>query len=328
MLKAQEDAQDRRAVFRQIIAEIIAKIIAEIIAETIAETITEEHMSLDEKAVSGIKVDLLTPLETEEKLEGVAQGKTAMPLLKAILLGIMAGLFIGMGGMMLTLVLSDATIPFIAQRLLGGLSFCIGLLLVILAGAELFTGNVLIIMATLSGKVSWKAFIKNLVIIWIANFIGSLIAAAIVFYANVGALNSGAVGDVFINLAATKVTIPPLTMFVKAILCNFLVCLAVWMASAGRTLADKFFAILFPITAFVAAGGEHSIANMFFLPLGFFQKLAGGAVSEAAIAAADKIDVVGIFYNLGMVTLGNLVGGIVLVGLMYWLALRLPARKR
>jgi formate/nitrite transporter len=192
--------------------------------------------------------------------------------------------------------------------------------LVILAGAELFTGNNLIIMSVLSGKVTWRAFAINLLIIWLTNLIGSLIAVAIVFYANVGAMNGGAAADAFINLAAMKVSIAPLTLFFKAILCNFLVCLAVWLAAAGRTFVDKFFAVFFPITAFVAAGGEHSVANMFLIPMGFFQGLAGNATGEAAIAAASTIDLTGIAYNIGMVTLGNMVGGILLVGCAYWLA--------
>jgi formate/nitrite transporter len=277
-------------------------------------------MSVDEKTVSAIKPDVLTPADTEQKLEAISVAKANMPLVRVIPLGILAGIFIGMGGMMLGLVSGDSTIPFIAQRLLGGLVFCVGLILVLLAGAELFTGNNLIVAAVLSGKVSWGAYVGNLALIWVTNLIGSLIAVAVVFFANTGALNFGAVGDAFINLAAAKIALPPVTLFFKAILCNLLVCLAVWMAFAGRTFVDKFLAILFPVTAFVAVGAEHSVANMFFLPMGFAQKLAGTAVGEAAIAAADRIDIGGIVYNLGVVTLGNIVGGAILVGVMYWIA--------
>jgi formate/nitrite transporter len=279
---------------------------------------------MDEKTVAAIKPDVLTPAETEQKLEGIGVAKANMPLIRSIVLGIFAGIFIGMGGMMLGLVLGDSTIPFIAQRLLGGLAFCIGLILVLLAGAELFTGNNLIIAAVLSGKVSWGAYIKNLIIIWLANLVGSLIAVAVVFLANTGGMNGGAVGDAFINLAAAKVTIEPVALFFKAVLCNLLVCLAVWMSFAGRTFADKFFAVLFPITAFVAAGAEHSVANMFFLPLGYVLKLTDSAVGEKALAAVDKIDLGGIAYNLSVVTIGNIVGGAILVGVLYWLAFHKP----
>jgi formate/nitrite transporter len=281
---------------------------------------------MDEKTVAAIKPDLLTPAETEQRLEAIGLAKVDMPLVRVIPLGILAGMFISMGGMMLALVLSDASIPFIAQRLLGGLAFCVGLLLVLLAGAELFTGNNLVIAATLSGKVSWGAYAKNLLIVWLTNLLGSLIAVAIVFFANTGALNAGAVGDSFINLAAMKVAIPPLTLFFKAILCNFLVCLAIWMAFVGRSFVDRFCAVLFPVTAFVAVGAEHSVANMFLLPMGFAQKLAGSAVGEAAVTAAESIDLAGIAYNLGLVTLGNLVGGAILVGFMYWLAFHKPKK--
>jgi formate/nitrite transporter len=279
-------------------------------------------MNMDEKAAAAIKLDVLTPAETEQKLETIGVAKANMPMIRVIPLGILAGLFIGMGGMMLGLVLGDSTIPFIAQRLLGGLGFCIGLVLVLLAGAELFTGNNLIVAATLSGKVSWGAYAKNLIIVWATNLIGSLIAVAIVFLANTGALGStpGAMGDAFINLAAAKVTIPPITLLFKAILCNFLVCLAVWMSFAGRTFMDKFVAILFPVTAFVAVGAEHSVANMFLIPMGYLLKLSNGAVGEKALEAADKIDLGGIVYNLGMVSIGNIIGGAILVGVMYWIA--------
>jgi formate/nitrite transporter len=281
---------------------------------------------MDEKTVATIKPDVLTPAETEQKLETIGVAKANMPMVRAVTLGILAGAFIGMGGMMLGLVLADSTIPFIAQRLLGGLGFCIGLILVLLAGAELFTGNNLIIAAVLSGKVSWGAYIKNLVIIWLSNLAGSLIAVAIVFLANTGAMGAtpGAVGDTFINLAAAKATAPPVALFFKAVLCNFLVCLAVWMSFAGRTFVDKFFAILFPVTAFVAVGAEHSVANMFFLPLGYVLKLSGSAVGEKALAAVDSIDLGGIAYNLGVVTIGNIVGGAILVGVLYWLAFHKP----
>jgi formate/nitrite transporter len=282
---------------------------------------------MDEKTVAIVKPDVLTPAETEQKLEAIGVAKANMPLARSVTLGIFAGIFIGMGGMMLGLVLGDsANIPFIAQRLLGGLSFCVGLILVLLAGAELFTGNNLIIAATLSGKVLWGAYLKNLVIIWVTNLIGSLIAVAIVFLANVPAMGStpGAVGDAFMNLAAMKATIPPLALLFKAILCNFLVCLAVWMAFAGRTFTDKFLAVLFPITAFVAAGAEHSVANMFFLPMGYVLKLSNSAVGEKALEAADKIDIGGIAYNLGIVTIGNMIGGVILVGVLYWIAFHKP----
>jgi formate/nitrite transporter len=190
--------------------------------------------------------------------------------------------------------------------------------LVLLAGAELFTGNNLIIAAVLSGKVSWGSYLKNLIIIWIANLVGSLIAVAIVFLAQTYAMNGGAVGDALVKLAEMKAAIPPVSLFFKAILCNFLVCLAVWLSFAGRTFVDKFCAVLFPITAFVAAGAEHSVANMFFLPMGYLLKLTGVTSIEAA--SLSHLDVGGILYNLGMVTAGNIVGGAVLVGILYWIA--------
>jgi formate/nitrite transporter len=267
-------------------------------------------MSLEVTEIAAVRPDVLTPAETEAKLETIGVNKANMPLVRSILLGILAGLFIGMGGMMLGLVLSTPDVPFFITRLVGGFVFCIGLVLVLLSGAELFTGNNLIIAATLSKKVTWGAYLKNLVLIWVTNLAGSLIAVAIVVLSGYGDMNGGAIATTYINLAAMKVAIPPLTLFFKALLCNMLVCLAVWMSFAGRTFTDKFFAILFPITAFVACGGEHSVANMFFLPIGFvYNLIAGGGAA---------IDLAGIGYNLGMVTLGNMVGGIIFVGVFYW----------
>lgn len=279
-------------------------------------------MDLDGKTVKRIAPDLLAPAEIEQKLEEISVTRTSFPPFKSIILGILAGMFIAIGGLLFTLVLSDATIPFIAQRLVGGLAFSIGLVLVLTAGAELFTGNNLIIMATLSGKVSGGALIKNLIIVWLANLVGSLIVVVIVFFANIGSLNGGAVSDAFINLAAMKTSLPLVSLFFRGVLCNFLVCLAIWMATGGRSFVDKFLAAIFPVTAFIAVGAEHSVANMFLLPMGLAEKLAGHASSDAAMAAADKIDIPGILCNLGMVSLGNMVGGMILVGLLYWLAYR------
>jgi formate/nitrite transporter len=273
---------------------------------------------MEDSQVGAVKPDVLTPAETEAKLETIGLNKVNMPLTRSILLGILAGLFIGMGGMMLGLVLSTPDIPFFVTRITGGLVFCIGLVLVLLSGAELFTGNNLIIAATLSKKVTWGAYSKNLVLIWVTNLIGSLIAVAIVYFSGFGDMNGGAVATTYANLAAAKVAIPPLTLFFKALLCNMLVCLAVWMSFAGRTFVDKFFAVLFPITAFVACGGEHSVANMFFLPLGYVYNLVGGGLAA--------IDLGGIVYNLGVVTIGNMVGGIVFVGIFYWGAFHKKAK--
>ncbi|MDR0501029.1 MAG: formate/nitrite transporter family protein [Coriobacteriales bacterium] len=275
-------------------------------------------MSLEDKEIAAVRPDVLTPAENAAKLETIGVNKVNMPLTRSIILGILAGMFIAMGGMMLALILGDATLPIAVRRIVGGLVFCIGLVLVLLSGAELFTGNNLIINATMSKKVKWSAYIKNLIIIWIANLVGSLIAVAIIYFSNFGALYpDNAIANTFISLAASKVALPPVTMFFKAILCNFLVCLAVWMSFSGRTFVDKFFAIIFPITAFVAAGGEHCVANMFLIPLGFVYNLAAGG--------AAAIDIAGIAYNLGLVTLGNMVGGIVFVGLFYWAAFRKKA---
>ena len=196
--------------------------------------------------------DAYTPREIAARVDAVGVTKARLPVLQMTLLGLLAGAFISLGALYYTLVASDATLGFAASRVLGGVCFSLGLLLVVVAGAELFTGNNLLAMA-------WAAFFRG-------------------------------------------------------VLCNILVCMAVWMAMAGRSVVDKAVAIVVPISAFVAAGFEHSIANMYFFPLAMLLK-AGGAPQPAG---AEAIDAGAMFANLFPVIAGNIVGGSVLVALVYW----------
>lgn len=266
--------------------------------------------------LSAIKPDALTPVEMEAKAEQVGIAKASNKGYKTFMLAIMAGMYIGMGGMFMLLVKADATLSFAASQLLGGLVFCLGLFLVIVAGAELFTGNVLLICGRLSKRYCWSKTLKNLVIVYIGNFIGSIILVGILFFANYGAGNGGAVGDAMITVATGKVSQPFDVLLFKGIMCNFLVCLAVWISYAGRTVVDKFVGILFPISAFVACGFEHCIANMFFLPMGFLMKVTGFDYTGSADIALLNLE--GIALNLTAVTIGNIIGGMVLVGIVYW----------
>lgn len=272
-------------------------------------------MTLDEAQVSQIKPDAVAPAGIEAKAEALAVGKAKMSLPTMFVLAIAAGMFIACGATLFTLVQGDADLPFVAKRLLGGVSFSVGLMLVVVCGSELFTGNCLMVCGLGSKKVSFGGMLRNWVVVWLGNFAGSLLIAAIVFGSQMGAMNSGMVGDAMVSIAASKVTPDALTLFCKAIMCNFLVCLAVWMTFAGRTVVDKLLACVMPITVFVACGFEHCIANMFFLFEGFFAKLAGYGAT-----AASAVDLGPIFFNLGIVTLGNIVGGSILVGLVYWFA--------
>lgn len=267
-----------------------------------------------------VKPDALSPAEIEAKSEQIGKTKANLPVGKTFLLAIMAGLYIGLGGMFMLLVRSDASFSPVTSQLLGGLVFCLGLFLCLAAGAELFTGNNLMVQGSLSGIYGWTKLLKNWVVVYLGNLLGSLLLVVILFFANYGGLNGGTVGDTMITVATAKVTQSADVLFMKGILCNFLVCLAVWISLGCRTVVDKFVTVLFPITAFVACGFEHCVANMFLLFMGFAMKVSGFAYSGTA--DSSLLDLGGIGMNLGAVTLGNIVGGALLVGVMYWLAYR------
>jgi formate transporter len=255
--------------------------------------------------------DAYAPQEVAARVRDVGVAKARLPWLTQALLGVLAGAFVGLGAMMFTLVASDAWLGFAASRLLGGLVFSLGLVLVVVAGAELFTGNNLIAMAWASGQVGTGALLRNWAVVCVANLAGAAGLALLVWWSGQGALNGGELGRAAVRIAVAKAELPWAQAFFRGVLCNVLVCMAVWMAMAGRSVTDKAVAIVFPITAFVAAGFEHSIANMYFFPLAM---LLGAPLTGADMAR-----------NLLPVIAGNLVGGSVLVALVYW-AIYLRAR--
>lgn len=248
--------------------------------------------------------DAYAPREIAARVEAVGVAKARLPLATLALLGVLAGAFIGLGAAMFTLVASDPTLGFAASRLLGGLAFSLGLILVTVAGAELFTGNNLIAMAWASRRIGSLDVLRNWAVACGANLVGAAGLAWLVWLAGRGALNQGAFGEAAIRIAEAKARLPLAEAFFSGVLCNVLVCMAAWMVLAGRSVVDKAVAIVFPITAFVALGFEHSIANMFFFPLAM--------LLGAPIGVADMVG------NLLPVIAGNIVGGSVLVALVYW----------
>lgn len=256
--------------------------------------------------------DAFSPKEIATRVETIGVAKAHLPLLSMLMLSILAGAFIGLGALYFVLVKSDASLGFAARQVLGGLVFSLGLLLVIVAGAELFTGNNLLVMAWADGKISSAEVLRNWAVVCSGNFIGAAGLALLVFLSRHPEMNDGAIAEQYLKIAAAKCALPFWTAFFKGVLCNVLVCIAVWMAFAGRSVVDKAVAIIFPISAFVAAGFEHSIANMFFIPLGMLLQAFGGDA-----AAGYGITWEGFAHNLVPVILGNLVGGSVLVGLVY-----------
>ena len=270
--------------------------------------------------------DAYSPGEVARRVETVGVAKAEMALLPLAMLGVLAGAFIGLGSMLFVLVRADPGLGFAASQLLSGLVFSLGLLLVVVAGAELFTGNNLLAMAWADGKISSRQVLHNWVVVCAANFVGAAGLALLVHLSGHTNLASGAVGRTVVRIALAKQELGWQEAFFRGVLCNVLVCMAVWMAMAGRSVVDKAVAVVFPVTAFVAAGFEHSIANMYLMPLAMLVQAGDGiAAGSPAVTAA------GMAANLAAVIAGNLVGGSVLVGLAYHVIYRrkpLPSGAR
>jgi formate/nitrite transporter len=264
--------------------------------------------------------DCRPPAEMALKMEDVGIAKANGNIWAISLLGIMAGFFIGLGAMFCTLVTTDVQIGFGLTKLVGGIVFSLGLILVVLAGAELFTGNALMVGSRASGKIKLSQLFKNWGIVYFTNLIGSLLLVLVVFYSQFWALDGYKVGVNALSIANAKVNLAFWPAFARGILCNTLVCLAVWLCFGARTTVDKIFAILFPITAFVACGFEHSIANMYFIPMGMAMVGQAKVLEVAGMTASQvaNLSIAGFIGNLVPVTLGNIVGG-TFVGSMYWL---------
>lgn len=274
-------------------------------------------MSIEEPKIASLKPDQLSPAEIEAKAELLGVSKSKMSFKQSFMLSMMAGAFISMGAMFFLLIVSDSALPFAAQRLIGGCLFSLGLLLVVVCGAELFTGNTMIVMSAASKKISWGAVLKNWIVVFFGNFAGALVMVGLVYLSNFQGMNGGAVGTTIVSVAAGKMTPDWITLFAKGIMCNFLVCLAVWIAYGAKTVADKMLGILLPIAAFVACGFEHCVANMFFLPFGILLASMGvcpGGIDPSTVTWA------GALWNWSASVPGNIVGGALFVGMAYWVA--------
>lgn len=262
-----------------------------------------------------ISIDSLAPAAIERKAESIGVTKNALTLSRLIPLALAAGFFIGLGGLYFTLFMADSSLSFAVQRFARALMFSLGLALVIICGAELFTGNSLMIGALASRKIPVGGMLRNWIWVWIFNLVGAVILVTLVYLSDTPKL--GQMGATMMKIAAGKVSLGWGTLFFKGILCNVLVCLAVWMGFAAHSVADKILAVLLPVSAFVALGFEHCVANMYFLPMGYL--LASSGFPAPAGFDPSVITIPGIFYNLSAVTLGNLVGGF-MVALVYWWA--------
>ena len=286
--------------------------------------------------MSELNIDALLPAEMATRAEYLGVRKAEMPALKMFMLAVLAGAFISLGAIFATTIASGGMsvaapdgevafttgLPYGVTRLLTGLVFSLGLILVVVGGAELFTGNNMIVMAWASKKVSTYALLRNWGIVYLGNFVGSLGTALLMFFSKQYTFGANAVGIAALKIAVGKVDLEFGQAIALGILCNALVCMAVWLTYSARSTLDKIIAIIFPITAFVAAGFEHSIANMYFIPYALF---VNGFDPEYMAAVGAKVPGLenltwSAFFinNLIPVTIGNIIGGAVLVAAAYW----------
>ena len=258
--------------------------------------------------------DAHAPAEIARRVASLGVAKARTPTLPLIVLAVLAGAFISLGAMFYTVVVTGSGFGFGVTRLLGGLTFCLGLILVVVAGAELFTGNNLLAMAWASRLIGTGEILRHWALVYLGNVLGCLGTVQFALWAGLADLGGGDVGRTALAAAGAKAGLSFGEAFARGLLCNALVCLAVWLAMGGRSVTDKILAVLFPITAFVTLGLEHSIANWFFLPFGL------------ALDGGDAIPLDGVVRNLAVVTAGNIVGGTLLVAGVYWLAYLRGAR--
>ena len=254
-------------------------------------------------------VDAYAPREIAHRIETLGVTKVRSDTLSVLILAVLAGAFIALGALFFIIVVTRPVSGFGITRLVGGVAFSLGLILVVVGGAELFTGNNLVAMAWASRRITTVELLRNWGLVYLGNVLGALGTVGFVCLGRVHQLGDGAVGVTALAVGHHKAALGFTEAVALGVLCNALVCLAVWLAMGGRTVTDKVLAIVFPITAFVTMGLEHSIANMFFLPY--------------ALVLEDFRDapfIVGALRNLVAVTLGNLLGGTVLVAGVYWLA--------
>ncbi len=269
-------------------------------------------------------IDAYTPAQMAARVEKAGIVKGNLDFLSMFILSIVAGAFIAFGAILYTYVIHDSSLSLGLTKLLGGLVFCLGLILVIVAGAELFTGNSLIVMAYVSRKISLQRLLRNWTIVFCGNLAGSLAMVFLLSQSGQWTEAGASVGVKALMIANGKDNLTFLQALSRGILCNILVCLAVWLCFSGRSVTDKVLAIIFPITAFVALGFEHSVANMYFVPAGLVLKHNTQVLSAAEgllgqVPDLSRLTIFGFLVrNLLPVSLGNIIGGGLLIGIVYW----------
>jgi formate transporter len=268
---------------------------------------------------------MLNPAQMAQAAEDAAYGKATSRPLKSFLLGLTGGAFIALGFVFYTTSqVGTANLAWSGgAKVVGGIVFATGLVLVVLTGAELFTSSTLTLTARASGRITWAQLFRNWGVVYVANFLGAMTMVMLVYFGGVWRNANGAWGGVVLHSALTKVEHTYVEAVTLGILCNLMVCLAVWAAYSGRTTTDKLLAVTMPVALFVSTGFEHSVANMFMIPLGLFIKDNAGA-GFWSDAGLDKVDFADLtwshffLHNLAPVTLGNIIGGGIMIGIFYW----------
>lgn len=278
-----------------------------------------------------VDIDAYVPAQMAVRVEKAGIVKGNRDFFSTFTLAMMAGVFIALGAVFFTYVIHDSTLSAGLTKLIGGFVFSLGLILVIITGAELFTGNNLIVMAVVSRKITLGQLLNNWGIVFTGNFVGSLIVVFLILLTGMWTAGNASVGVTALAIADAKVNLTFWQALSKGILCNILVCLAVYLCFSGRSVTDKILAILFPITAFVALGFEHSVANMYFIPAGLLLKnspevLAAAQDMLGGVPDLSNLTIYGFLVdNLLPVTLGNIIGGTIFVGLAHWFLFLRPA---
>jgi formate/nitrite transporter len=265
-------------------------------------------------------VDAYAPAEMARRVLDVGVAKARLAIPDALALAMLAGAFIALGAAFATLAMTQTGLGLGPTRVIGGVAFSLGLILVVVAGAELFTGNNLVAMAWASRAITTRQMARNWVLVYAGNLVGAVGTAFLVFWTRTWTMGDGSFGLNALAIAAAKCDIGFIEAFARGVLCNALVCLAVWLCHSARSTTDKILAVIWPIAGFVALGFEHCIANMYFIPFGILLKSQPGLVAAAqdGAAIADSLTVAGFTSNLIPVTLGNIVGGTLFVAGIYW----------
>lgn len=273
-----------------------------------------------------VTIDAFTPPEIAEHMENIGVKKANLDFWSMITLAILAGSFIGFGAELFTLTVTHSGLGYGLNKLVGGFVFSLGLILVVVAGAELFTGNNMIIMAWVSRKLTLGQVMRNWTIVYFGNLLGSLGLVLLMYLSRQWTFADFHIGATALNIANAKVNLSFTEGIVRGILCNILVCLAIWLCASGRSVIDKILAIIFPITAFVASGFEHSIANMYFIPMGILLRGEPNVLAAAGLTAGDlvNLNLHGFVLSLVSVTTGNIFGGGFMVAVVYWFIYRRP----